>query len=108
MLLPDPDSRIPKACRSGYHFMIVLFCQLPCRGYRDFFHLSDFKKRDFSDRYHPVLPGRELQEGVFSSRFPVIPAAASCCGQDVDNCLENRDDDVKEQVPVKHFFAHLP
>jgi hypothetical protein len=51
----------------------------------------------------PVLPERELQEGVFPSRFPIMPAAASCCGQYVDNCLENRDDDVKEQVPVKHF-----
>jgi hypothetical protein len=73
-----------------------------------FFHLPGFKKGDICGRcLHPVLPERELQEGVFPSRFPVIPVAASCGGQDVDNCLENRDDDVKEQVPVKHFFAHL-
>jgi hypothetical protein len=32
---------------------------------------------------------------------------SSCYGQQVDNGLENRDDDVKEQGPVKHFHAHL-
>jgi len=48
-------------------------------------------------------PGWDLSRPVF--QYPILPVS---CGQEMDNGLENRDDDVKEHIPVKHFFAHLP
>jgi len=65
------------------------------------FFAGEGKKGLWAGDRHPVPIDRERNRGVLSFRFPLTPAA-SCGRQYVDNCLENRDDNVKEHSPVKH------
>jgi|GEM_PF-5902747 len=39
--------------------------------------------------------------------FLDLQKSAPLFGQVMHDSLENRDDDVKEYIPVKRFFAHL-
>jgi hypothetical protein len=52
----------------------------------------------------PATATTKPKKGFFSRFMATTPAL---CRQEMYDCLENRDDDVKEYIPVKHLFAHL-